>query len=42
MDPLLCILLSLGAFIELKGLGNFPEEGNEFIFETETECTIQM
>ena len=34
MDLLLCVLLNPGAFIELEGLGNYPEGGNEFIFGT--------
>lgn len=42
MDPLLCVLLNLGAFVELEGLGNFPEEGDEFIFGTKAERTIRM
>ena len=40
MDPLLCVLLNLGAFINLEGLGNFPEEGDVFIFQTKAERTI--
>ena len=31
MDPLLCVLLNLAAFIELEGLGNFPEESDSKI-----------
>ena len=42
MDPLLCVLLNLAAFIELEGFGNFPEEGDEFIFGTKAERTIRM
>ena len=40
MDPLLCVLLNLGAFVELGGLGNFPEECDEFIFGTKAGRTI--
>ena len=42
MDLLLCVLLNLGAFVELEGLGNFPEESDEFIFGKKAERTIQM
>ena len=42
MDPLLCVLPNLAAFIEFEGLGNFPKEGDEFIFGTKAERTIQM
>ena len=41
-DPLLYILFNLRVYIELEGLSNFPEEGNEFIFGTKYERAIQM
>ena len=41
MDPMICVLLNLGAFIELGGLDRFPEEGDEFIYGTKAERTIR-
>ena len=38
----MCVLLNLVAFIELRGLDNFPEEGDEFIFGTKAKRTIRM
>ena len=39
MDPLLYVLLNLGALVELDGLGNFSEKYDDFIFGTTAERT---
>ena len=40
MDPLLCVLLNLGAFVKLDGISIFSEKYDDFIFGTKAERTI--